>query len=71
MMRTHPILAALAAICCLTTTVSAQVLPSWNDTPTKAAILSFVEQVTKAGSPDFVPPADRIAVFDHDGFPPK
>ena len=24
-------------------------------------------QVTKAGSPDFVPPAERIAVFDNDG----
>ena len=42
-------------------------LPSWNDTASKAAIVSFVEKVTKEGSPDFVPEPERIAVFDNDG----
>ncbi len=42
-------------------------LPSWNDTATKKAIFNFVERVTKQGSPDFVPPAERIATFDNDG----
>jgi len=42
-------------------------LQSWNDGPTKKAIVSFVEKVTKEGGPDFVPPAKRIAVFDNDG----
>jgi phosphoserine phosphatase len=42
-------------------------LPSWNDGKAKQSIIAFVEQVTKAGSPDFVPPAERIAVFDNDG----
>ena len=42
-------------------------LPSWNDTATKKAIATFVERVTKEGSPDFVPPAERIATFDNDG----
>ncbi|MEP9355271.1 HAD family hydrolase [Xanthobacter sp. KR7-65] len=42
-------------------------LPSWNEGPTKAAILAFVRATTTAGSPDFVPPADRIATFDQDG----
>ena len=42
-------------------------LPSWNDTAPKQAIIAFVEKVTKEGSPDFVPPAERIAVFDNDG----
>ena len=42
-------------------------LPSWNDTPTKQAIVDFVDRVTKAGGPDFVAPADRIATFDDDG----
>lgn len=42
-------------------------LPSWNNTGPKAAILAFVERVTKDGSPDFVPEAQRIAVFDNDG----
>src|SRR5262245_57509551 len=42
-------------------------LPSWKDRPPKKALLSFVERVTKQGSPDFVPPAERIATFDNDG----
>jgi hypothetical protein len=42
-------------------------LPSWNDTGPKTAIKAFVERVTKQGSPDFVPEADRIATFDNDG----
>src|SRR5204863_6317310 len=42
-------------------------LPSWNDTAPKKAIVAFVEKVTKEGSPDFVPPAERIATFDNDG----
>jgi hypothetical protein len=42
-------------------------LPSWHDTATKKAIVAFVEKVTKKGSPDFVPPAERIATFDNDG----
>src|SRR3981189_283755 len=42
-------------------------LPSWNDTPTKQAIVAFVGRVTKAGGPDFVAPAERIATFDNDG----
>jgi phosphoserine phosphatase len=42
-------------------------LPSWNDTGPKAAIVAFVEKVSKEGSPDFVPEPERIAVFDNDG----
>jgi len=42
-------------------------LPSWNDTAPKKAIVAFVEKVTKEGSPDFVPPNERIATFDNDG----
>ena len=42
-------------------------LPSWNDTAPKKAITAFVEKVTKEGSADFVPPTERIAVFDNDG----
>jgi len=42
-------------------------LPSWNDTAPKKALVAFVERVTKAGSPDFVPLAERIATFDNDG----
>src|SRR6202051_4022963 len=42
-------------------------LPSWNDTAPKKNIVAFVERVTKQGSPDFVPAAERIATFDNDG----
>jgi phosphoserine phosphatase len=42
-------------------------LPSWIDTPTKATIVAFVDAVTTPGSPDYMPEADRIAVFDNDG----
>jgi hypothetical protein len=42
-------------------------LPSWNHTVPKRAITTFVEKVTKKASPDFVPPAERIATFDNDG----
>jgi len=43
------------------------VLPSWNDTPTKAVMISFVEKVTQKGSSHFVAPEDRVAAFDNDG----
>jgi len=46
---------------------SSDPLPSWNATASKEAILDFVGKVTKEGSPDFVPVAERIAVFDNDG----
>jgi phosphoserine phosphatase len=42
-------------------------LPSWNNGKAKQSIIAFVEKVTKAGSPDFVPVPERIATFDNDG----
>lgn len=42
-------------------------LPSWKETAPKQAIIDFVGKTTKEGSPDFVPPAERIATFDNDG----
>jgi hypothetical protein len=44
-----------------------EALPSWNDGAAKQAVVAFVGKVTKQGSPDFVPPAERIATFDNDG----
>lgn len=65
------LVALLALICVATGGVSvaaaADPLPSWNDTPTKQAIVRFVERVTQPGSPDFVPEDERIATFDNDG----
>jgi len=42
-------------------------LPAWNDTPTKQAVVAFVEKVTDEDADTFVPAAERIAVFDNDG----
>ncbi len=42
-------------------------LPSWNETQPKQAIIDFVRSVSTDGSPEFVPPSERIAVFDNDG----
>jgi phosphoglycolate phosphatase-like HAD superfamily hydrolase len=60
---------ALVSVLAFTTTLAraAAPLPSWNDGPAKQSIITFVEKVTKPGSPDFVPAAERIATFDNDG----
>jgi hypothetical protein len=42
-------------------------LPSWNEGAAKQSIVDFVDAVTEASSPDYVPEAERIAVFDNDG----
>ena len=42
-------------------------LDTWNDGPTKSAIVDFVDRVTREGGPDYVAPEARVAVFDNDG----
>jgi phosphoglycolate phosphatase-like HAD superfamily hydrolase len=42
-------------------------LDTWNDGPTKSAIVDFVGRITREGSSDFVEPEARVAVFDNDG----
>ena len=42
-------------------------LRSWNEGEAKQSIIDFVTDVTTPGSPNFVPPAERIATFDNDG----
>ena len=42
-------------------------LSSWSEGPAKQSIVTFVRAVTRTGGPSFVPPAERIAVFDNDG----
>ena len=44
-----------------------EILASWNDTPTRAQIVAFVDAVTSEGDPSFVPVNQRIATFDNDG----
>jgi len=65
-------LARVAAIVLIATSwmgsgLAQEPLPSWNDTAPRKAIVAFVERVTTQGSPDFVPPAERIATLDNDG----
>jgi phosphoglycolate phosphatase-like HAD superfamily hydrolase len=76
--RTHILLAAALA-CALVlestiahaadtaTSLETGPLPSWSEGPAKQSISEFVAKVTKEGGPDFVAPAERIAVFDNDG----
>jgi hypothetical protein len=42
-------------------------LPSWNDGPTKHAIVEFIRATTDPSSAKFTPPEERVAVFDQDG----
>ncbi len=42
-------------------------LPSWNDTPTKKAIIDFVTSAASEKNGKFIPVTDRIATFDNDG----
>jgi phosphoglycolate phosphatase-like HAD superfamily hydrolase len=42
-------------------------LESWNDLPAKQAIIRFVRDATTPDATTFVPPAERVAVFDNDG----
>lgn len=53
------VLSAFAAVCAP--------LESWNDGAAKRAIETFVRKVTDPKGKDFVPPGQRIAVFDNDG----
>jgi len=57
--------AGLAA--CAQITPVADPLPSWKEGAAKDAIVQFVRKTTDAASPQFVPPAERVATFDQDG----
>jgi phosphoglycolate phosphatase-like HAD superfamily hydrolase len=59
--------AALACAALPSLARAADALPGWNDGANKTRIVRFVEDVTNPASRDFVPPAERIAVFDNDG----
>lgn len=47
--------------------LAADPLSSWNDGKAKQSLVDFVGKVTREGSPNFVPVAERIATFDNDG----
>lgn len=70
MKRTHQkiflVLAVLLA-CSTATFAESDPLPSWNASKSKQNIINFVSQVTNNNNASYVPPAERIAVFDNDG----
>ena len=55
---------AAAAVASTGSTSLAQgnALPSWNDGAARTAILEFVARTTTAGTADYVPVAERIAL---------
>ena len=42
-------------------------LESWNNTDSKQAIVDFLAAIGDENSPEYIPPAERIAAFDNDG----
>jgi len=68
--RTHLIVLTLGLALlfgCRETAPAPDALPSWNDGAAKQSVVDFVARVTRKGGPDYVAPAERIAVFDNDG----
>lgn len=66
-MKTRFFSLLLLACILLPAHVYGDALPSWQDGPAKASIQNFVTAVITSGSQDYVPPNERIAVFDNDG----
>src|SRR5689334_8901024 len=60
-------LSALGFLATLAARAEPDPLPSWNETPTKQAIIRFVRETTDRSSARYVPPEGRIATFDQDG----
>lgn len=58
---------AIFVVCICSVANASDPLTSWNDGPAKSAIVEFVQAVTNEKGKDYVEPAERIAVFDHDG----
>lgn len=65
--RTIQAVSLLIAILITNEAIAKAPLHSWKDTPIKARLLHFIDSTTEKGSPYFVEPEARIAVFDNDG----
>jgi hypothetical protein len=65
--RTVGLMALITSLGSIAQAQTVDPLPSWNDGASKARIVAFVNAVIEPGGKDFVPPAERIAVFDNDG----
>jgi phosphoglycolate phosphatase-like HAD superfamily hydrolase len=64
---TKPSVVALLLTLILPTASGQEPLASWNDGPAKQAVLQFISDTTTEGSAGFIPPDERVAVFDNDG----
>ncbi|WP_431284782.1 HAD family hydrolase [Humitalea sp. 24SJ18S-53] len=69
---TRRALAATALTLAAATAAEAQApvndpLPSWRDGAAKRAIFTAIRRTVRQGTPDYVPPGQRVAVFDNDG----
>ena len=64
-----PARASLIALCAALPALAqaADALPSWTNGDSKDRIVAFVQGVTDPTGRTYVPPAERIAVFDNDG----
>jgi phosphoserine phosphatase len=60
-------LLGLAMMSPLAPAMASQPLPSWRDGATRSRILAFVASVSQPGGESYLPPEERIAVFDNDG----
>jgi phosphoglycolate phosphatase-like HAD superfamily hydrolase len=63
---TTPLLAAIPTIP-FAAIPADDALPSWREGATKKTILDFIASVTNTQGSNYVPPDQRIAVFDNDG----
>ncbi|MFC7476299.1 HAD family hydrolase [Dankookia sp. GCM10030260] len=59
--------AAALALAAAPAAAAGDPLPAWRDGAAKRGILDFVARTTRRGAPGYLPPAERIAVFDNDG----
>lgn len=66
-MKPAALLAAGLALVATAGAALADPPPSWNAGESTSRVIAFVEAVTERGGPDYVPPEERIAVFDNDG----
>ena len=70
LLRMPPVVVALVLLLlsgCRGGVPATDALPSWNDGDAKRSIIEFVSRVTTEGGLQYVPPTERIAVFDNDG----
>ena len=58
---------ALAAIVFASAAAQSDPLSSWNEGPAKQSIMTFVQGVADPTGKDYMPPDERIAVFNNDG----